>query len=77
MANRFDSALRDAVAAGRRVVWSGAQEGQPRYAYVESSAGPAAVFEIMAPTDLVSASNQFMRDAANGWDGTDPIRTVG
>jgi hypothetical protein len=48
-----------------------------RYAYVEPPAGLAAVYEITELTDVVRAFNKTIRDAADGWDGTDPIRTVG
>ncbi|MCW2654612.1 MAG: hypothetical protein JWR32_5588 [Mycobacterium sp.] len=73
----FDSAVRNAEAAGWPVVWSGGREGQVRYAYVEPSAGPAAIFEIMELTDIGSAFAKTIRDGAEGWDGTDPIRTIG
>ncbi len=72
----FDSAVRNAEAAGWPVVWSGGQAGV-RYAYVEPSGGPATIYEIMELTDMVSGFNNAIRDAADGWDGTDPIRTVG
>ncbi|HME49157.1 VOC family protein [Mycobacterium sp.] len=73
----FDSALRNAEAAGWPVVWLGGQAEGVRYAYVEPSGGAATIYEIMELTDISSAFNKLIRDAAEGWDGTDPIRTVG
>jgi len=75
-ATDFDSAVRDAQAAGWPVVWAGA-EGGVRFAYVEPPAGLASVFEISELTDGVSAFNELIRNASHGWDGSDPIRTLG
>jgi hypothetical protein len=75
-ATDFDSAVRDAEAAGWPVVWAGG-EGGVRFAYVEPPAGLASIFEISELTEGVSAFNQLIRDAADGWDGSDPIRTLG
>ena len=72
----FDAAVRDATAAGWPVVWAGG-EGGVRFAYVEPPAGLATVFEISELTEGVGAFNELIRDAANGWDGSDPIRTLG
>ena len=55
------------------MVWSGGQELGVRFAYVEPSAGPAAIFEIVEVSEGVSAFNAVIRDAADGWDGSDPI----
>jgi catechol 2,3-dioxygenase-like lactoylglutathione lyase family enzyme len=73
----FDAAIRDAESAGWPVVWSGGEAEGVRYAYVEPPAGPATIYEIMELTDLASGFNKAIRDAATGWDGTDPIRNVG
>jgi Glyoxalase/Bleomycin resistance protein/Dioxygenase superfamily len=72
----FDSALRDAEAAGWPVVWSGGQTEGVRWAYLEPSAGPAPILEIMELTDVASAFSKTVRDAADGWDGTDPVRNL-
>lgn len=73
----FDSAMRNAETAGWPVVWSGEETAGVRYAYVEPSAGLATIYEVMELTDLTSGFNKAVRDAAVGWDGTDPIRVVG
>jgi Glyoxalase/Bleomycin resistance protein/Dioxygenase superfamily len=73
----FESAVCNAEAAGWPVVWSGGHAEGVRYAYVEPAGGPATIYEIMELTDLSSGFNKVIRDAADGWDGTDPIRIVG
>jgi hypothetical protein len=75
-ATDFDSALRDAEAAGWPVVWVGGEEVGVRFAYVEPPPGLATVFEISELTDRVSAFNELVRDAAGRWDGSDPVRTL-
>lgn len=76
-ARDFDVAVRDAQAAGWPIVWAGGEELGVRFAYVEPPAGLATIFEISELTDGVSAFNELIRDAAAGWDGSDPIRTLG
>lgn len=72
----FEAAMRDVEAEGWPVVWAGGQEGV-RYAYAEAPSGPATVMEISELTDMVAGFNQMIRDAAQNWDGSDPIRTLG
>ena len=75
-AEDFDSALQDAQSAGWPVVWSGGQDEGTRFAYFEPGAGPATVFELMELTDATSGMAKLVRDAAKGWDGSDPIRVL-
>jgi hypothetical protein len=75
-ATDFGSAVGDAQAAGWPVVWVGGEEVGVRFAYVEPPSGLATVFEISELTDGVSAFNERVRDAADGWDGSDPVRTL-
>jgi hypothetical protein len=75
-ATDFDSAVRDAQAAGWPVVWVGGEEVGVRFAYVEPPARLATVFEISELTDGVSAFNELVRDAADRWDGSDPVRSL-
>jgi hypothetical protein len=73
----FDVALRNAQAAGWPVVWSGGEEAGTRFAYVEPPVGPATIVEIMEQTDATIGMAALVRDAASGWDGSDPIRRFG
>jgi hypothetical protein len=59
------------------VVWSGGEDVGTRFAYVEPPASPATVVEIMELNEITSGMAQFVRDAAAGWDGTDPVRVLG
>jgi hypothetical protein len=75
-AEDFGGALDDARAAGWPVVWSGGEDEGTRFAYLERAGGPATVFELMELTDATSGMATLVRDAAQGWDGSDPIRVL-
>lgn len=72
----FDAALTSAGAAGWPVVWSGGENEDTRFAYLETAAGPATVIELMELTDATSGMAKLVRDAADGWDGSDPVRVL-
>jgi hypothetical protein len=75
----FDATMRNIAEVGWPVVWSGGdgpEEGSTRFAYVEQPDGPAAVIEIMELTETTKRMDTFLRDAAAGWDGSDPIREL-
>jgi hypothetical protein len=56
--------------AGR---WSGREARRgTRLGYLEPAAGPAAVLELMELTDATMAMAKLVRDAAEGWDRSDP-----
>jgi hypothetical protein len=73
----FDATMEAVEQAGWPVVWSGGQGLGVRFAYLEppnTPAGPAAIIEISELTETMQASSAHIRDAAAGWDGSDPIR---
>ncbi|CAN5373990.1 VOC family protein [soil metagenome] len=72
----FDAALQFVQDAGWPVVWSGGEGDGVRYAYVEPPAGPAPIVEISELTEATTWLGDFVRAAAQGWDGTDPIRSL-
>jgi hypothetical protein len=76
-ADDFESALSNAEAAGWPVVWSGGNDGSARFAYLEPPAGPATVVELMEITGATAGMAELVLGAADGWDGTDPIRSLG
>jgi hypothetical protein len=77
-ADDFDAALAAAQVAGWPVVWSGGGAGTVRYAYLEPPAGgPVAVIELMELDAASTGMATLVRDAAVGWDGSDPIRALG
>jgi hypothetical protein len=44
-----------------------------RFAYVDSDFHPGAMIELIEPVPEVAEFFQMMKDAAAGWDGTNPI----
>ncbi|MGK2870057.1 MAG: VOC family protein [Mycobacterium sp.] len=78
----FDDTMGLVAEAGWPVVWSGGEGDGVRYAYVELSSAeratsPAAIIEIMELTDASAGMAAFVRQAAEGWDGSDPVRELG
>ncbi len=73
----FAATMASVRKAGWPVVWSGGQELGTQFAYVEQPGGPAAVIEIMEVNEATEGMATFLRDAAAGWDGLDPVRELG
>jgi Glyoxalase/Bleomycin resistance protein/Dioxygenase superfamily len=76
-AEDFTAALGRARATGWPVVWSGGDEGSTRFAYLAPPAGPVPILELMELTAGTEHLARLVRDAAAGWDGTDPVRRLG
>jgi len=79
-AEDFDATMRAVNAAGWPVVWSGGEDVGTRFAYIEppnSPAVPSQIIEIMELTETTVGMGRFIRDAADSWDGSDPIRELG
>jgi hypothetical protein len=75
----FGATMRNVEHACWPVVWSGGEGLGVRFAYVEPPDSPAyisQIIEISELTDTTVASSTFIRDAAAGWDGTDPVRNL-
>jgi len=72
----FEATMARVDEAGWPVVWSGGEAGATRYAYVEVPDAPAAIVEIMELTELTQGMATMVQGAADGWDGTDPVRTL-
>jgi Glyoxalase/Bleomycin resistance protein/Dioxygenase superfamily len=72
----FDATVASLHDAGWPVVWSGGESDGVRYAYVEPPGGPASIIEIMELNDATTFLGEFVRAAAEGWDGSDPIRSL-
>jgi hypothetical protein len=72
----FEATMQKVEHAGWPVVWSGGEGLGVRFAYVEPPDSPAAIIEISELTDTAVASSTFIRDAAAGWDGSDPVRNL-
>jgi Glyoxalase/Bleomycin resistance protein/Dioxygenase superfamily len=72
----YDNTMASAHDAGWPVVWLGDESVGTRFAYVEPPNSPATIIEIMELNEVTSGMGKFVRDAAAGWDGTDPIRIL-
>ena len=75
-ADDFDATVQSLRDAGWPVVWSGGEGDGVRYAYVEPPGGPSAILEIMELNEATTGLADFVRAAADGWDGTDPVRNL-
>ncbi|MDZ7883175.1 MAG: VOC family protein [Mycobacterium sp.] len=73
----FDATMAAVAGAGWPVVWSGGEDDGVRFAYAEPGGVPASVIEIMELTDASAGMATFVRRAAQGWDGSDPVRELG
>ena len=72
----FEATMAGIEEAGWPVVWSGGEDGGVRFAYAEPPTG-ATIIEIMELTEASAGMATFVRQAAEDWDGTDPIRELG
>jgi len=73
----FDATMRAIEVTGWPVVWWGGEDLGTRFAYVEPPDSPVAIIEITELNDVTTGMGKFIRDAADGWDGTDPVRNFG
>lgn len=72
----FDDAMAKLDVAGWPKVWSGGHGEGVRFAYFQPPAG-APIVEIMELTDSSAGMATFVRRAAVGWDGSEPVRELG
>ena len=69
-------AERDAyVAAGAELAWEGVIGGS-RTSWVDTTPTLGFMVELLEPSPLRSAGFKRMKDAADAWDGQDPIATM-
>jgi hypothetical protein len=74
-AEDFDEVMEHAARAGWTVVQSGDGGGTARFAYLDLGVG-GTIVEIMELTAGTRGMNDQIRDAADQWDGTDPVRSL-
>jgi Glyoxalase/Bleomycin resistance protein/Dioxygenase superfamily len=75
-AEDFDTTVKSLQDAGWPVVWSSGEGDMVRYAYAEPPNGPVAIIEVMELNEVTTGLGDFVRAAADGWDGSDPIRSL-
>jgi len=72
----FPSVARAARDAGWPVVHEGDTGGMARFAYYDPGGVTSTVVEAMELTDATRWLFTTVREAAAGWDGTDPVRSL-
>ena len=73
----FDAATRGAESAGWASVHAGDTGGSAQFAYYDTGGVTSTVVEVMELTDATRWLVATVHDAASGWDGSDPVRTLG
>ena len=65
-----------AAAAGATLLVEGRVGGDGHVIYVETGGYPGGIVEILQPASGSSALFDMIREAARGWDGSDPVRRL-
>ncbi len=73
----FETIMQAVGDAGWPIVWSGGSDLGVRFAYAEPPNSPAQVIEISELNDVTGGMAKFIRETAENWDGSDPIRVLG
>ena len=73
----FDAALQDLQQQGLEIAYSGAVEGNSRFCYLDARRTLGTFIELMEPAPEIRAALQRMEQSAVGWDGVDPLRSMG
>lgn len=70
-------ARRACAEAGAEILVEGKVGDSGEVIYVDAGGGPGHVIELLQPMAGSEGLFEMMRDAARGWDGSDPLRVVG
>lgn len=70
-------ARRACAEAGAEILVEGKVGDSGEVIYVDAGGGPGHVIELLQPMAGSEGLFDMMRDAARGWDGSDPLRVVG
>lgn len=65
------------AAAGAEVAQEGKVAGGGEVIYVDTGGGPGTMVEILKPAPGTRDFFAMMREAARGWDGSEPLRRLG
>lgn len=65
------------TAQGTAIVQEGKVPGGGEFIYVDTGGGPGTMLEVLKPGPGSRELFAMMRDAARGWDGSNPIRKLG
>ncbi len=75
-AEDYDAARERALARGMTIGQEGDATGRGRFAYFESAGHPGSVVELVELTESRARGFAMMQQAAEGWDGRDPVRRL-
>jgi hypothetical protein len=75
-AEDFDAVARAAQGAGWSVVHAGNAGGMAQFAYYDQGGTTSTVIEVMELTDATRWLATTVREAAEKWDGSDPVRNL-
>lgn len=73
----MDEARRACATAGAAVIQEGRVPSGGEVIYVDTGGGPGTMVEILQSSPGGRAFFAMMRDAARGWDGSEPLRRLG
>ena len=73
---RYDDEVARAESLGFRIGHSGETGGAGRFAYFETTGHPGTVVEISETLEGKQRLFARVREASQGWDGSDPIRPL-
>ncbi|MEP3052227.1 MAG: VOC family protein [Erythrobacter sp.] len=73
----LDQAITDFDRAGMPLAQLSQTETGTRFAFVDASASLGHMIELYEPSAAITGFYEMVRSAANDWDGSDPIRTLG
>jgi hypothetical protein len=72
----FDADMAKALALGWEVGQSGEVGADGRFVYFDTEAHPGTVIELSEKSGRKGLMFKRIREASDGWDGSDPIRTT-
>jgi len=75
-AEDFDGVARAAAEAGWPVVHAGNAGGMAQFAYYDQGGVTSTVIELMELNDATHWLAATVREAADTWDGSDPVRNL-
>jgi catechol 2,3-dioxygenase-like lactoylglutathione lyase family enzyme len=71
-----DAAVADLLGQGLELAMSARTAGGLRFCFVDTRKALGHMVELYEPTAGLRAFYSMVRDAAEGWDGADPVRTL-
>jgi catechol 2,3-dioxygenase-like lactoylglutathione lyase family enzyme len=77
MVDDLDALVARLEAVGKKRVYWGKTKTGVRFAYFVEDEHPGAMLEFLEHGPVIDGLMEFVKNAAKGWDGSDPIRNLG